>query len=90
MFDVPHSDIVAVHVDEDAVLGKKQVKYVRSQEREAAETSSNSREEAASLPRTGCFKGDSVAAWPPECLYLYMVQSQLFIPAIIIISPELF
>lgn len=30
MFEVPHSDIVAVEVDKDAVQGKSQPRYVRS------------------------------------------------------------
>lgn len=29
MFEVPHSDIVAVEVDKDAVQGKSQPRYVR-------------------------------------------------------------
>ena len=66
MFDAPHSDIVAVHVDEGAVLGKHPVQYVRSHQNTVAspatESSSSSGEEAACLSRTGCVKGDSVAA----------------------------
>ena len=29
MFEVPESDIIAVKVDEDVILGKKGVEYVR-------------------------------------------------------------
>ena len=31
MFDTPKSDIVAVHVDEETVRGKKEAKYIRAQ-----------------------------------------------------------
>jgi hypothetical protein len=30
MFEVPESDIIAVNVDEDVILGKKQVEYIRA------------------------------------------------------------
>ena len=65
MFDVPHSDIVAVHVDEGAVLGKNPVQYVHAQQSDNAESaseSSGSGEEAGTLSRTGCAEEDSVAA----------------------------
>ncbi|XP_027018213.1 caseinolytic mitochondrial matrix peptidase chaperone subunit Xa isoform X1 [Tachysurus fulvidraco] len=37
MFEVPHSDIVAVEVNEDVVLGKTSPQYVRAPAKEAAE-----------------------------------------------------
>jgi len=30
MFEVPESDIVGVHIDEDVVLGKKPIEFIRS------------------------------------------------------------
>ncbi len=30
MFEVPESDIIAVHIDEDVVLGKKPIEFIRS------------------------------------------------------------
>lgn len=36
MFEVPHSDIVAVEVDKEAVQGKSQPRYVRSDLRSAS------------------------------------------------------
>ena len=30
MFEVPESDIIAVHIDEDVVLGKKAIEFIRS------------------------------------------------------------
>lgn len=33
MFEVPESDIVCVKIDEDVILGKKPIEYVRSSAR---------------------------------------------------------
>ena len=30
MFEVPESDIVGVHIDEDVVIGKKPIEFIRS------------------------------------------------------------
>ena len=30
MFEVPESDIISVHIDEDVVLGKKPIEFVRA------------------------------------------------------------
>lgn len=63
MFDVPRSDIVAVHVDEGAVLGRNTIQYIHSQQNENAESDvDNSSGSTDNLSRTGCAKGDSVAA----------------------------
>lgn len=61
MFDIPHSDIVAVQVDETAVLGGNPVKYRRSHEKLPTE-SAQEKECGVHLSRTGRAQEDSVAA----------------------------
>lgn len=59
MFEAPQSDITAVHIDEDAVLGQGVVRYSCSQEQEEATSSHN--KDTDSLSRTGRTQGNSVA-----------------------------
>ena len=71
MFEVPRSDITAVHVDEEAVLGKGPVEYSRKQEssEQAGEdtttvSSADSNKDngkEADVSRTGHTQGSSVA-----------------------------
>ena len=70
MFEVPRSDITAVHVDEEAVLGKGPVEYSRKQESSeqagedtttvsSADSKDNGKE--VDVSRTGHTQGSSVA-----------------------------
>ncbi|XP_056906823.1 ATP-dependent Clp protease ATP-binding subunit clpX-like, mitochondrial isoform X2 [Takifugu flavidus] len=51
MFEVPHSDIVAVEVDKDAVQGKSQPRYVRAAAKESSEEEYDSGMEEENWPR---------------------------------------
>ncbi|XP_029697597.1 ATP-dependent Clp protease ATP-binding subunit clpX-like, mitochondrial isoform X2 [Takifugu rubripes] len=51
MFEVPHSDIVAVEVDKDAVQGKSQPRYVRAATKESSEEEYDSGMEEENWPR---------------------------------------
>jgi hypothetical protein len=41
MFEVPESDIVSVHIDEEVILGKKSVQFVRQSPIENNKTESS-------------------------------------------------
>ncbi|XP_074534443.1 ATP-dependent clpX-like chaperone, mitochondrial isoform X2 [Halichoeres trimaculatus] len=51
MFEVPHSDIVAVELDQEVVQGKTQPRYVRAPAKEAAEEEYDSGIEEENWPR---------------------------------------
>ncbi|XP_075998276.1 ATP-dependent clpX-like chaperone, mitochondrial isoform X2 [Genypterus blacodes] len=51
MFEVPQSDIMAVELDKDAVLGKSQPRYVRAPAKESAEEEYESGIEEENWPR---------------------------------------
>ncbi|KAM8751966.1 ATP-dependent clpX-like chaperone, mitochondrial isoform 2-T2 [Acanthopagrus schlegelii] len=51
MFEVPHSDIMAVELDKDVVQGKSQPRYIRAPAKEAAEEEYDSGIEEENWPR---------------------------------------
>ncbi|XP_044050366.1 ATP-dependent Clp protease ATP-binding subunit clpX-like, mitochondrial isoform X2 [Siniperca chuatsi] len=51
MFEVPHSDIMAVELDKDVVQGKSQPKYIRAPAKESAEEEYDSGIEEENWPR---------------------------------------
>uniref|UniRef100_A0A4W6D800 Caseinolytic mitochondrial matrix peptidase chaperone subunit X n=1 Tax=Lates calcarifer TaxID=8187 RepID=A0A4W6D800_LATCA len=51
MFEVPHSDIVAVELDRDVVQGKSQPRYIRTPAKESAEEEYDSGIEEENWPR---------------------------------------
>ncbi|XP_068578541.1 ATP-dependent Clp protease ATP-binding subunit clpX-like, mitochondrial isoform X2 [Cebidichthys violaceus] len=51
MFEVPHSDIMAVELNKDIVLGKSQPRYIRAQAKESAEEEYDSGIEEENWPR---------------------------------------
>ncbi|XP_034540983.1 ATP-dependent Clp protease ATP-binding subunit clpX-like, mitochondrial isoform X2 [Notolabrus celidotus] len=51
MFEVPHSDIVAVELDKDVVQGKAQPRYIRAPAKESAEEEYDSGIEEENWPR---------------------------------------
>ena len=59
MFDVPNSNIAAVHVDKSAVLGESVVEY------KYHPTTEQHKDTQDNLARTGQ-TGDSMAVWSPS------------------------
>ncbi|XP_029952637.1 ATP-dependent Clp protease ATP-binding subunit clpX-like, mitochondrial isoform X2 [Salarias fasciatus] len=51
MFEVPHSDIMAVEMDKEVVLGKSQPRYIRAPAKDAAEEEYDSGIEEENWPR---------------------------------------
>ncbi|XP_068169920.1 ATP-dependent Clp protease ATP-binding subunit clpX-like, mitochondrial isoform X1 [Antennarius striatus] len=51
MFEVPHSDIMAVELDQDAVQGKSEPRYIRAPAKESAEEEYDSGIEEENWPR---------------------------------------
>lgn len=41
MFEVPESNIVSVRIDEDVILGKKSIEFIRKSEESEADKASN-------------------------------------------------
>lgn len=64
MFEVPESDIVSVHIDEEVILGKKSVQFVRRppiEDSEKTESSDDTQTKSAESVETEQSKAKTYA-----------------------------